>query len=478
MDISGYSSAFFGKGKEVAAPTLPRANVWKMSQTMMSQGVNFPGRMKMDGMQMGGMDMRKMEMDGKSMKMGEADNSTMDHGKMNHDTMPMMDHSKMDHGKMNQDSMPMMDHSKMDHGKMKHDSMSMMDHSKMDHVQMDQGKMKMNGMGDHSDPDMIMFNYDMLRATHSTVFDSTRPTRDIHFKLTGNMYRYVWSLNHKTLSQHDSILIHKGETVRFIMENTTMMNHPMHLHGHFFRVINKNGDYSPLKHTVDVPPMTTVTIEFEAEETGDWFFHCHILYHMMSGMARYVHYAEAGRPPEMKGFPIKKLVNEEKKYLRSGNIAVKTNMSELELNVQNVRNAFRLEADANYSGQYEANVSYERYLNDWLRPYIGFATVRQRYYNLVTNKQSFEQEFDLPVLGIRYTLPFFIESDLRINAKGRVRFALSSEHWLLPRVFFNWTVNTDKEYHLDLQYVLAKRFSISGGYDSRYRWGVGLLGRF
>ena len=58
-----------------------------------------------------------------------------------------------------------------------------------------------------------------------------------------------------------------------------MMHHPMHLHGHFFRVLNKNGEYSPLKHTVDVAPMQKTVIEFDANEYGDWFFHCHILYH-------------------------------------------------------------------------------------------------------------------------------------------------------------------------------------------------------
>lgn len=64
------------------------------------------------------------------------------------------------------------------------------------------------------------------------------------------------------------------------------MRHPMHLHGHFFRVRNKHGDYSPLKTVLDIMPMETDTIEFLGTESGDWFFHCHILYHLMSGMGR------------------------------------------------------------------------------------------------------------------------------------------------------------------------------------------------
>jgi FtsP/CotA-like multicopper oxidase with cupredoxin domain len=59
------------------------------------------------------------------------------------------------------------------------------------------------------------------------------------------MERYVWSINNKPLYASDSIEIRKGETVRFIMINRSMMHHPMHLHGHFFRVINGQGDYSP-----------------------------------------------------------------------------------------------------------------------------------------------------------------------------------------------------------------------------------------
>ena len=78
--------------------------------------------------------------------------------------------------------------------------------------------------------------------------------------------------------------------MKFTLENQTMMHHPMHLHGHFFRVLNGQGDRSPLKHTVDVPPHETREIEFLADEPGEWMLHCHNLYHMHSGMARVVKY--------------------------------------------------------------------------------------------------------------------------------------------------------------------------------------------
>ncbi len=141
--------------------------------------------------------------------------------------------------------------------------------------------------------------YAKLRATRSTALPTDRPVREIRLTLDGDMERYVWFLNNKPLSESDSIRIREGEVVRFIMINRTMMHHPMHLHGHFFRVINGQGDYAPLKHTVDVAPMSTTVIEFHANEVGDWFFHCHLLYHMKSGMTRVVHYEDFPLAPEL-----------------------------------------------------------------------------------------------------------------------------------------------------------------------------------
>ena len=109
----------------------------------------------------------------------------------------------------------------------------------------------------------------MLRSPEKTNLPEG-PTRVLHFNLTGNMNRYVWSINNKTVSEADTILIRKGENVRVILYNGTMMRHPMHLHGHFFRVLNGQGDYSPLKNTLDIMPMETDTLEFAANKSGDW----------------------------------------------------------------------------------------------------------------------------------------------------------------------------------------------------------------
>ena len=136
--------------------------------------------------------------------------------------------------------------------------------------------------------------YKHLRALHKTGYGKKHPTRSIDLHLTGDMERYRWSFNDKTLYEDSTILVKRGEVLRINLVNDSMMHHPIHLHGHFFRLINEAGAYSPLKHTVDLPPMGAGTIEFLTKEQGDWFFHCHLLYHMDAGMARVISYDDQG----------------------------------------------------------------------------------------------------------------------------------------------------------------------------------------
>ena len=155
----------------------------------------------------------------------------------------------------------------------------------------------------HEDPsshrtlERPMAPYSQLRSPVDTTLPDSSPRREIRLELTGDMERYVWSFDGKTLSEADMIPVKKGEILRIVFENKTMMHHPLHLHGHFFRVLNGSDDHAPLKHTVDVSPLGTTVIEFLADEEGDWFLHCHILYHMKAGMARIVHYRDWNHPP-------------------------------------------------------------------------------------------------------------------------------------------------------------------------------------
>lgn len=117
---------------------------------------------------------------------------------------------------------------------------------------------------------------------------SKGPVKEFHLNLTGNMDRYIWSINDQVYPQAEPLLIKPGDIVRLNMSNQTAMWHPMHLHGHFFRLMEPGVEahFSPLKHTVSVGPKQNVKIEFFADNPGRWFFHCHNLYHLEAGMAR------------------------------------------------------------------------------------------------------------------------------------------------------------------------------------------------
>ncbi|MWV27104.1 copper resistance system multicopper oxidase [Aurantiacibacter rhizosphaerae] len=117
------------------------------------------------------------------------------------------------------------------------------------------------------------------------------PTRSMEIHLTGNMERYMWSFDGKQFSAvtDDPIRFGYDERVRVKLVNDTMMAHPIHLHGHFFELVNGAGMmHQPLKHTVIVQPGGTATFDLTANEPGDWAFHCHLLYHMHAGMMQTV----------------------------------------------------------------------------------------------------------------------------------------------------------------------------------------------
>ena len=119
--------------------------------------------------------------------------------------------------------------------------------------------------------------------------DVRAPSRSLDIHLTGNMERFMWSFDGVKMSDmHDPMPFIEGERVRVNLINDTMMGHPIHLHGHFFELVTGHGDRAPRKHTVIVQPGGKVSWDFTADAVGDWAFHCHLLYHMASGMMRVV----------------------------------------------------------------------------------------------------------------------------------------------------------------------------------------------
>ena len=186
----------------------------------------------------------------------------------------------MDHGNMD---MPMKG---MDHSKMK-----MVD-GKMDHSKMKMGNSKVDpfyavgsGLTPKADNEGKFLSYSDLK-TQKILYKDRDATREIEIRLTGNMDRYIWSINGKKYEDADPIKLQYGERVRFKFVNETMMSHPMHLHGMWSILDTGAGKWNPIKHTVSVAPGTTLYTETEVDAIGEWAFHCHLSYHAGSGMFR------------------------------------------------------------------------------------------------------------------------------------------------------------------------------------------------
>lgn len=118
-----------------------------------------------------------------------------------------------------------------------------------------------------------------------------QPVTTLDLALGGGMMSgNRWTINGQAYPDADTLRLTRGETVRLSFRNRTMMRHPMHLHGHFFRLMRAGGVPVPgiTKDTVIVEPMQQVDVDFTADNPGRWFLHCHHLYHMELGMARVV----------------------------------------------------------------------------------------------------------------------------------------------------------------------------------------------
>ena len=362
-----------------------------------------------------------------------------------------------------------------------------MDMKANDHMGHDMSMMQKDTVSFNYSTRKTYFNYDFLKATENTTFKANLPVNDILLNLTGNMQRYVWSMNGVPLSETDKIKIKSGEVTRITLNNLTMMHHPMHLHGHYFRVVNENGERSPLKHTVNVPPMQKVVIEFYNEEYGDWFFHCHVLYHMMGGMARVFSY-DTPRDKRMEDFPVQKLIDETDHYYSWGLLRAGSNFNELFLTSSNIRNEFGLRAEFDYDKNLEAEVNYNRYLNDWVRLYVGVNTETE-----IPN--SFDEFNTVGLIGVKYFTPYRFNVDVSMDNQLRPRIRLDRELLIFPRIFlegeyeyradFGWvndlgdsSYESETQWLVGLSYILSRNFSIQGNYNNRYGWGGGLLVRF
>lgn len=129
--------------------------------------------------------------------------------------------------------------------------------------------------------------YDDLRAL-TPYTDRRAPDREVELRLTGNMERYIWSINDLKFGDAGPLELNYGERVRITFKNETMMEHPMHLHGLWMDLVNGEGEMAPRKHTITIAPGETISADVTVDATGSWAFHCHILQHAATGMFRQV----------------------------------------------------------------------------------------------------------------------------------------------------------------------------------------------
>jgi CopA family copper-resistance protein len=466
-DGSGYTSVWVGSGKKQYAPDVPKPNLYHA---------------------MGGLHLKQMFALTPAGSMGMPDNQVKagkfdEPGMMGMGSMHDMsgdDHiMHMDHSTAPKKEMNQIDHQSHSEGTMIHN-----DHKVEMTSDMEQNN-ENHSVGfsllgedissshnlalDGVDPRRPWAPYKRLRSIKPMKSQEEKPVRTIRLTLDGDMERYVWFLNNKPLSESDSILIKKGEIVRFVMINRTMMHHPMHLHGHFFRIINGQGDHTPLKHTVDVPPMSTTVIEFDANEFGDWFFHCHLLYHMKSGMARLIHYDGYTIDKELAA--VRPFLYRDSWYFLT-DAEILSNMTEGSFTISNSRNILSAEWEVGWQKvqqtEWEFIFSWERYINRFFSIFAGGDLLGEG-----NGKEDIRA-----VLGFHYLLPINIESRIWVDSDSGARFNLCKEFVLTPRlvVFGETEYDTHDMWEgaVGASYTVSKSVDFVAQWHSEFQWGGGI----
>lgn len=351
------------------------------------------------------------------------------------------------------------------------------DHSNHNHNQ--------NQYNSNALSNITTLNYAMLKATEKTTLPKDAPVKELRFELSGNMNRYVWSLDNKVVSETDKILIKKGENIRITLYNGSMMRHPMHLHGHDFRIINGQEEFAPLKNIMDLMPMETNVIEFNANVEGDWFFHCHILYHMMAGMGRVFTYENQAPNPLIPNPKLaqRKLFADDRAFHFMAENDFATNGNDGMAMIQNTRWSLGAEWRLGYNDMhgYEAEFHLGRYIGkmQWLMPFIGFDW-RYRSMNGEIESNVFGQENTkdkraVLSAGVNYTLPMLVIAQAEVFQDGNVRLQLMREDIpISKRLRMGFMVNTDTEFMLDARYILKRNVSLRTHYDSDMGFGFGL----
>ncbi len=325
-----------------------------------------------------------------------------------------------------------------------------------------------NGHGHHAAPEpkqevVETLTVDGLKSLKPTNNFPPGKVHEVKLVLDGDMERYVWHINGKAIHEDRNIIVNEGDTVRFIYINKTMMHHPMHLHGHFFRVLNKNKEFSPLKHTVDVSPNGERVTEFYANEPGQWMLHCHNLYHMKTGMARVAKYASFVPSPEIAHHEKHDPHSHDHWYI-AGLLSASTNQAELKLSASQTWNEIQLKAESlkegkeNFSTKGSWHADGDLIFRRWVDSNLNY---------MIAGSHFDEKSYGL--LGVGYKLPLLIHAQLFVNQHGKFRLDLEKH--------FQWTTQIFSEF----EYIWRPEWSHEDGelkfnlmYGPSWHWAAGL----
>ncbi|PWN68112.1 multicopper oxidase domain-containing protein [Chryseobacterium oncorhynchi] len=450
-DRIGHASLWLGSGDKVEAPNLPRLMLFE-GMKMMNGMMEMSGNMKPMNMTMG--------------------NQMMDMNEVMYPELPESQRKTT----------------------MKH--MNEMMGVKTKEEKKEEDHSQHSGMDMKEEKSIKRLSYNILKSPEKTILP-TDSIREMKFTLEGNMNHYLWTLDNKTVTETDKILVKKGEILRIKLYNNSMMRHPMHLHGHDFRLINSKGEYSPLKNVVDIMPMETTIIEFAANQDGDWFFHCHILYHMMAGMGRIFSYENSKPNPQLPNRKLawKNFLQDNKMVSSMAMLDVASNKIHAEtMTMFGPRWANLNEFHSNWNfDHFEGSAKVGRFLGkfQWALPYAGVRV--QKNHEIMERQMAEDMGMDFHgkktwfgqqkasksryafMVGMQYVLPMLITADASVDQNGKVLLELSREDIPISRrLRGNFAVNSDGEFSTGLRYIVQKWLSLSGNYDNEMGFGAGV----
>jgi len=220
---------------------------------------------------------------------------------------------------------------------------------------------------------------------------------------------------------------------------------------------------------------------------GDWFFHCHVLYHMMAGMNRVFSYENSKPNPYLpnKKWAYKKLQNESNQFHLMAENDFATNGNDGKVMLQNTRWSIGTEWRLGYSNMmgFETETHVGRYIGkmQWFMPFVGFDWryrkfgIDEQETNLFRQTNSKDRR-NLFSAGFNYTLPMLVIFQAEVFHNGDLRLQLMREDIPISKRFrAGFMLNTDKEFMLDLKYIASKNLGLRVHYDSDMGYGVGLI---